>query len=126
MAKAAIGREYTFQSAHYLPMVPDGHKCKRLHGHTYTLEVMVHGPIDLTLGWVADFAWLDAVVEPLVKRLDHNLLNEVPGLENPTSELICWWFWQRLSVTAMPDGVVLDHVSISENGRSLAIIDGVP
>jgi 6-pyruvoyltetrahydropterin/6-carboxytetrahydropterin synthase len=90
-----IGRTYRFESAHWLPNVPDGHKCKNLHGHNYRVEIVVSGRLD-DRGFVADFAEIDAEVAPLIKKIDHRLLNEVEGLENPTAEIIAAWFLQRI------------------------------
>jgi 6-pyruvoyltetrahydropterin/6-carboxytetrahydropterin synthase len=116
---ASIARSYEIQAAHSLPNVPPGHKCGRLHGHTYVLEVELTGRIDPTLGWVLDFAMLDAVVKQLVVSvLDHHHLNEIDGLENPTSEVISWWVWKKLSIFGWPAGVALSRVVISENGHS--------
>ena len=91
-----IGRTYRFESAHHLPHLPDGHKCKNLHGHNYRMEVVVRGTLD-ERGFVKDFAEIDAQVAPLIKMVDHRLLNEVPGLENPTAEIIAAWFLERIA-----------------------------
>ncbi len=80
-------------------MVPADHKCARLHGHSYAVTLRVRGPVDEDLGWVVDFADLKAAFEPLLAQLDHNYLNEVPGLENPTSENLAIWIWDRLHPT---------------------------
>jgi 6-pyruvoyltetrahydropterin/6-carboxytetrahydropterin synthase len=90
-----IGRTYRFESAHQLPHLPDGHKCKNLHGHNYRVEVVLSGTLDAR-GFVRDFAEIDAEIMPLVDKLDHRLLNEVEGLENPTAEIIANWFLQRI------------------------------
>lgn len=92
-----IWKEFTFEAAHYLPHVPEGHKCRRLHGHSYRVEVRVRGPLDPRLGWVMDFADLKAAWAPLDEALDHRYLNEIPGLENPTSEVLARWIWERLT-----------------------------
>ncbi|MCO6484532.1 MAG: 6-carboxytetrahydropterin synthase QueD [Saprospiraceae bacterium] len=89
-------KEFTFDAAHWLPHVPEDHKCRRIHGHTYRLRVCVEGPLDPRLGWVMDFADLKKVVDPLVKQLDHQLLNELEGLDNPTCERIAVWLWDRI------------------------------
>ena len=91
-----IGRAYRFESAHRLPHLPDGHRCKRLHGHNYRVEVVVRGRLDRR-GFVRDFAEIDAEVRPLLDLVDHRLLNEVEGLENPTAELIAAWFFERIA-----------------------------
>lgn len=91
-----IGRTYRFESAHHLPHLPHGHKCKNLHGHNYRMEVVVRGGLD-ERGFVKDFAEIDAEVGPLLKMVDHRLLNDVPGLENPTAEIIASWFLERIA-----------------------------
>jgi 6-pyruvoyltetrahydropterin/6-carboxytetrahydropterin synthase len=91
-----IFREFTFEAAHRLPNVPDGHKCARLHGHSFKVVVSVAGPIDPDLGWVMDFGDVKAAFKPLEEQLDHRYLNEVVGLENPTSENLARWIWYRL------------------------------
>lgn len=91
-----IFKEFTFEAAHRLPMVPEGHKCARLHGHSFLVRICVDGAIDPRLGWVADFADLKGAFQPFYDQLDHNYLNEIPGLENPTSENIAVWIWERL------------------------------
>ena len=90
-----IGRTYRFESAHHLPLLPDGHKCKNLHGHNYRIDVVLCGALDAR-GFVKDFAEIDAEIMPLIKQVDHRLLNEVEGLENPTAEMIAAWFFQRI------------------------------
>jgi 6-pyruvoyltetrahydropterin/6-carboxytetrahydropterin synthase len=90
-----IGRTFRFEAAHHLPHLPDGHRCKRLHGHNYRVEVVVRGRLD-SRGFVKDFAEIDAEVAPLIAQVDHRLLNEVAGLENPTAEIIAAWFLQRI------------------------------
>ena len=90
-------KDFRFEAAHFLPNVPEGHKCLRTHGHSFRGEVAVRGPLDPHLGWVMDFADLKAAVEPLVQRLDHYLLNDIPGLENPTSEILAVWIWRELA-----------------------------
>ncbi len=91
-----IFRRITFEAAHRLPNLPDGHKCKRLHGHTFTVEIHVSGPVVEGIGWVMDFADLKRAFDPLHEQLDHRYLNEIEGLENPTSENIAFWIWARL------------------------------
>ncbi len=91
-----IFKEFTIEAAHRLPNVPEGHKCARLHGHSFRIRIAVDGALDERLGWVADFADLKAAFKPLFDQLDHNYLNEVEGLENPTSENLAIWIWERL------------------------------
>lgn len=89
-------KDFRFEAAHYLPNVPEGHKCRRMHGHSFRGEVALRGEVDPKLGWVMDFADLKRVVDPIVARLDHYVLNEVEGLENPTSEMVAVWIWKQL------------------------------
>jgi 6-pyruvoyltetrahydropterin/6-carboxytetrahydropterin synthase len=92
-------KDFRFEAAHYLPNVPEAHKCRRMHGHSFRGEVAVRGPVDPRSGWLIDFADLKRAVDPVVARLDHYLLNEVEGLENPTSEHIAVWIWNRIEPT---------------------------
>ncbi|MCC8244097.1 6-carboxytetrahydropterin synthase QueD [Saccharothrix luteola] len=97
-----IFREFTFEAAHRLPEVPEGHKCARLHGHSYRVTVHVEGPVDQHAGWIMDFGDVKAAFKPLEEQLDHHYLNEVEGLENPTSENLAVWIWDRL-VPRLPE-----------------------
>lgn len=90
-------KEFRFEAAHFLPNVPEGHKCRRIHGHSFRGEIAVRGTLHPELKWVIDFADLKEAVEPVVRQLDHYLLNEIEGLENPTSEVIAVWVWNRLA-----------------------------
>lgn len=92
-----IFKEFRIEAAHRLPHVPEGHKCRRLHGHSFRIRVHVHGPVDPHAGWVMDFAEVSAAFAPVFDQLDHRYLNEVPGLENPTSEVLARWVWDRLA-----------------------------
>jgi len=91
-----IFKEFSFEAAHLLPRVPPGHKCGRLHGHSYLVAIHVDGPVDESAGWVRDFADLSCAMKPVVDRLDHYYLNEIEGLDNPTSEVLARWIWDRL------------------------------
>ncbi len=113
-------RSYEFEAAHRLPNVPVGHKCARLHGHSYQLTVHIEGEVDSELGWVMDFAEIDKHVEPLVRKLDHQLLNEIPGLTNPTSEHLAAWLWHQIK----PDLALLSELHISETRSSRCIYRG--
>ena len=105
-----IWKEFTFEAAHLLPNVPDDHKCKRLHGHSYRVRVCVEGDLHPKLAWVVDFADIAKAFEPLRLRLDHYYLNEIEGLENPTSEVLARWIWTRLQ-PVLPG---LSRVEVSE------------
>lgn len=91
-----IFKVFTFEAAHRLPNVAPGHKCGRLHGHSFRVEIHVRGPVDADAGWVMDFAEVKQAFRPLYDRLDHHYLNEIEGLWNPTSENLARWIWDQL------------------------------
>jgi len=95
-APMRIFKTFNIEAAHRLPNVPEGHKCARLHGHSFRVELHVDGPIDPVFGWVMDFGDLKARFQPLYDRLDHHYLNDIEGLENPTSERLAQWIFERL------------------------------
>jgi 6-pyruvoyltetrahydropterin/6-carboxytetrahydropterin synthase len=115
-----IFKKFTFEAAHRLPNVPEGHKCARLHGHSYSVEVHITGEPDEELGWIMDFSDITAVVEPIIEQLDHYYLNEIDGLDNPTSENIARWLWTRISVV-LP---ALSQLVISETCTSGCVYTG--
>jgi 6-pyruvoyltetrahydropterin/6-carboxytetrahydropterin synthase len=90
-----IFKVFTVEAAHRLPHVPDGHKCARLHGHSFRIELHLSGPVDPHAGWVMDFADVKAAFQPIYDRLDHHYLNDIPGLDNPTSEQLAKWIWDQ-------------------------------
>ena len=112
-------KEFTFEAAHKLPMVPKDHKCFQLHGHSFKVRVYVEGPVN-ELGWVIDFADLKAICKPWIETLDHSFLNEINGLENPTSENIAAWLWDRLA-DQLPQ---LSAIEIMETCTSGCIYSG--
>ena len=91
-----VFRVFQIEAAHRLPNVPEGHKCARMHGHSFRIEVHVSGPVGWETGWVMDFADLRKAFQPLFEQLDHHCLNDIEGLENPTSENLARWIWDRL------------------------------
>ena len=115
-----IYKEFTFEAAHRLPNVADGHKCARLHGHSFTAVIHVSGPVDDHLGWVTDFADIREACEPVRLALDHRYLNDIEGLENPTSENIARWIWRRLKAS-LPG---LDEIVIRETCTAGCIYRG--
>jgi 6-pyruvoyltetrahydropterin/6-carboxytetrahydropterin synthase len=115
-----VFKDFTFEAAHRLPNVAPDHKCARLHGHSFRARVTVEGAVDERSGWVVDFADIAAACEPLRRQLDHNYLNEIEGLENPTSEVIARWVWARLE-PVLPG---LSRVSIRETCTAGVDYDG--
>ncbi len=91
-----IFRAFVIEAAHRLPHVPEGHKCQRLHGHSFHILVYVGGRLDEHAGWVMDFSDVATAFQPIFEQIDHRYLNEVEGLENPTSENLARWIWSRL------------------------------
>ncbi len=94
--RVRLAKSFTFEAAHFLPTFPDGHKCRRMHGHSFRVEVIVEGEADSTQGYLIDYGQIKALIEPIREMLDHRLLNEIDGLANPTSEMIAAWIWGRL------------------------------
>ena len=115
-----IFKEFTFEAAHFLPNVPDGHKCKRLHGHSYHVCIYVEGKVSDTEGWVIDFAELKKHFKPIYERLDHRFLNDIKGLENPTSENLARWIWEELK----PKLAILSKIQMKETRSSGCIYTG--
>jgi 6-pyruvoyltetrahydropterin/6-carboxytetrahydropterin synthase len=115
-----IFKRFTFESAHRLPNVPPCHKCARLHGHTFALEIRVRGQVGAESGWVQDFADLESAARPFLDQLDHQYLNEISGLENPTSENLARWLWDRL----LPSLPGLCRITIQENCDSGCVYRG--
>jgi 6-pyruvoyltetrahydropterin/6-carboxytetrahydropterin synthase len=115
-----IFKVFTIAAAHSLPNAPEGHKCRKVHGHSFRIEVHVRGPVREPDGWVADFAEVAAAFRPLHDRLDHRYLNEVEGLENPTSENLARWIWRNLT----PSLPMLCRVVVNESTESGCIYEG--
>lgn len=115
-----IFKSFTFEAAHKLPNVPDEHKCKRLHGHSFQVTVYVNGPVGEHSGWVMDFADIKAACKPIHEALDHRYLNDIPGLENPTSENIARWIWNKL----IADLPALGKIEIRETCTSGCVYTG--
>ncbi|RVU16414.1 6-carboxytetrahydropterin synthase QueD [Methylobacterium oryzihabitans] len=111
-----ITQAFTFEAAHRLPNVPATHRCHRMHGHSYRVELQLDGPVDPATGWVVDFFDVESAFAPVLARLDHYCLNEVPGLENPTAEHIAIWIWNAIR-PALP---ALSSVKVFETPMSWA------
>ena len=94
--RVRLTKDFTFEAAQTLPKAPEGYKCRRMHGHSFKVEISVEGTVDPATGWFYDHAEISAAMKPLVQQLDHAYLNEIAGLDNPTIENMAAWFWQRL------------------------------
>ena len=95
MSEFEIRKTMSFEAAHRLPGVPEGHKCGRLHGHSFKVTFVVRGSLDSKIGWVLDFGDVKKAVKPILDQLDHYYLNEIKGLENPTSEVLSKWIFDQ-------------------------------
>jgi 6-pyruvoyltetrahydropterin/6-carboxytetrahydropterin synthase len=115
-----LRKTFQFEAAHLLPRLPEAHKCRRLHGHSFKVEVAIEGPLDAELGWVMDYADMGEAFRPIWERLDHGYLNEIPGLENPTSENIALWIWGQLK----PRLPLLTEVVVAETCTARCIHRG--
>lgn len=109
-----LSKTFKFEAAHWLPCFPEGHKCRRMHGHSFRFDVVVAGDVPEEQGYLMDFGVIKAVVEPLVDQLDHYCLNDIKGLENPTSEMLAKWLWDRIS----PELPLLSQVHVYETCTS--------
>lgn len=129
-----ISKTFQIEAAHRLPNVPAGHKCARLHGHSFRIELVVRGPVDEKLGWVLDFADISAAFAPLRERLDHHYLNEIDGLENPTSENLARYIHDALQPALPALHAVVVHETCtstcryapSEETRAQPTMNGAP
>ncbi|MDG1890293.1 MAG: 6-carboxytetrahydropterin synthase QueD [Verrucomicrobiota bacterium] len=115
-----LRKTFQFEAAHLLPGLPEAHKCRRLHGHSFQVEVVVEGPCDPLMGWVMDYADISKAFRPLWERLDHYYLNEIVGLENPTSENLALWIWQHLK----PSLPLLSEIVVAETCTARCIYRG--
>jgi len=115
-----LRKTFQFEAAHLLPHLPEAHKCRRLHGHSFKADIVVSGELDPRLGWVMDYADISAAFKPLWEQLDHRYLNEVEGLNNPTSENIAIWIWVRLK----PVLPLLSEVVVAETCTAQCVYRG--
>jgi len=109
-----LSKSFGFEAAHWLPCFPEGHKCRRMHGHSFRVDVIVEGELDPSVGYLIDFADIKRATEPVERELDHRCLNEIEGLENPTSEMVAAWIWARLK-PALP---MLSEIVVHETCTS--------
>lgn len=115
-----LRKSFQFEAAHSLPNLPRSHKCRRLHGHSFQVEIVVEGECDPTLGWVMDYAEVSRIFRPIWEKLDHRHLNQVPGLENPTSEIVAAWIWRRLK----PKLPLLKEIVLAETCTARCVYRG--
>jgi 6-pyruvoyltetrahydropterin/6-carboxytetrahydropterin synthase len=120
MPRMRIYKEFKFDAAHRLTKVDKGHKCGNLHGHTFVVEVHLEGEVDPSKGWILDFTVLGDAVEPIIDQLDHAVLNDIEGLDNPTSESLSVWFWGKLK----PQLPLLYQIVIKESPTSGCVYCG--
>jgi len=118
--KVRLTKDFQFEAAQTLPKVPEGHKCARMHGHSFKVEISVEGEVDPETGWVYDHARISRAMRPLLEQLDHAYLNEIAGLENPTIELMADWFWQKLA----PDLPGICEIVIHETPTARCVYRG--
>ena len=115
-----IFKEFSIEAAHRLPHVPEGHKCARLHGHSFKVTIFVEGPVGDATGWIMDFGDIKSAFAPIYQQLDHHYLNDIQGLENPTSENLAAWIWHQLK----PRLPLLSRIQIKETCTSGCIFRG--
>ncbi|MFT6618486.1 MAG: 6-carboxytetrahydropterin synthase QueD [Verrucomicrobiia bacterium] len=118
--KMELRKTFQFEAAHLLPLLPEDHKCRRLHGHSFQVELGLEGECDPKLGWVMDYADIKAAFKPFWEMLDHHYLNEIPGLENPTSENVALWVWDNLK----PKLPLLTEVVVAETCNARCVYRG--
>lgn len=118
--RVRLTKDFTFEAAHLLPKAPEGHKCRRLHGHSFRIEITVEGEVDPETGWFLDYGKIAAAVDPIRAKLDHYYLNEVPGLPNATSENLARWIWEKLT-PALPS---LARITVHETCEARCEYEG--
>ena len=115
-----VFKTFTIEAARSLPNLPDGHPCKNIHGHSFKITITVTGNVDNKTGFVMDFGDIDETFNPLLSKLDHSYLNNIEGLENPSSENVCQWIWERLA----PSLPGLSQIEIKETDSTGCIYKG--
>ncbi|MCP4837195.1 MAG: 6-carboxytetrahydropterin synthase QueD [Phycisphaera sp.] len=118
--RVSLRKTFRFESAHWLPTFPEDHKCRRLHGHSFRVDVVVEGEVPEEDGFLVDFGVIKAAIKPIEEELDHRCLNDIEGLENPTSEMLARWIWNRLS----PQLSILSEIHVHETCTSSCIYRG--
>jgi 6-pyruvoyltetrahydropterin/6-carboxytetrahydropterin synthase len=118
--RVSLRKSFGFESAHWLPTFPEDHKCRRLHGHSFRVDVVVEGDVPEEAGYLVDFGVIKAAIAPIEHELDHRCLNDIDGLENPTSEMLAKWIWDRLS----KDLPMLSEIHVHETCTSSCVYRG--
>ncbi len=118
--KVRLTKTFRFEAAHSLPTFPEGHKCRRLHGHSFRFDVVVEGEVDEKLGYLIDYGDVKRVVDPIVRQLDHYYLNDIPGLENSTAENLAKWLWDRIK----PSLPLLARITVYETCTTACDYEG--
>lgn len=95
--RARLTKDFRFEAAHTLPSLPEGHKCRQMHGHSFKVEIHIEGVVDEKIGWIYDHKLISNAMTPLLEILDHSYLNDIEGLESPTIEIMAGWFWKKLA-----------------------------
>ena len=114
--RATLTKQFSFEAAHFLPTFPQGHKCRRMHGHSFRVELVVSGVVPPELGYLIDYSVIVAAADPVIEELDHRVLNEIEGLSNPTAELLARWVYERVK----PKLPLLTAVRVQETCTSAA------
>ena len=91
-----IYKKFNIESARSIPNLPKTHPCHHIHGHSFKIIISVQGDVNEQNGFVVDFQDIDDAFDPLKKELDHSYLNDIEDLQNPTSENICIWIWNKI------------------------------
>lgn len=115
-----LAKDFDFEAAQSLPQFPEGHKCRNVHGHSFKVTIAVRGPVDEASGLFYDHAAISDAMRPLLKQLDHAYLNDIPGLDNPTIEIMARWFWDKLA-HQLPG---LYEITVHETARARCIYRG--
>ena len=118
--RVELRKSFQFEAAHRLPLLPENHKCYRLHGHSFKVHILIAGECDPVKEWLMDYAELTRLFQPIWEQLDHRYLNDIPGLENPTSEVLAKWIWDRLK----PSLPLLQSVEVAETCNAACIYRG--
>lgn len=112
--RVRLVKSFDFEAAHWLPCFPEGHKCRRMHGHSFKVDVVVEGEVPEDQGYLIDYADIKRAIAPIRDRLDHHCLNDIEGLENPTSEVVARWIWEQLA----PSLPMLSEIVVHETCTS--------